>query len=77
VSLVLFLLVMTGSILAIIEAPIVIKYFNDIGCKLSAIIDDMAYGRISPTVDNRFFVGLDPLKKELEDFDSHINTFFS
>ncbi len=52
---------MAGTILALISAPDIVNYYNDIGCKLSGIIDDTINGRLSPTVNNRFFIGLNPL----------------
>jgi len=47
------------------------------GCKLLSIGDDMLYGRLSPTVNNRFFVGLTPLGTDLTTFKTALNTIWS
>lgn len=39
----------------------IIKKYNDLGCKNAAIFDDMLNGKISNKVDGNFFVGLSPL----------------
>jgi hypothetical protein len=52
------MIVCVGGLIALIEAPLIIKKLNDVGCKKAAIFDDMLYGRISPSVGGRFFVGL-------------------
>lgn len=78
ISLVLYLIVCVGGLIALIEAPLIIKKFSDVGCKKAAMFDDMLNGRISPTVDGRFFVGLEPLRNELNIFNgTKIATFFS
>lgn len=49
---------MVGGILGIYKGADIVYSFNDVGCKTAAVADDTMYGRLSPTVENRFFVGL-------------------
>ena len=42
-----------------------------------AVADDTLYGRISPTDDSIFFVGIVPLDGELDSFNSGLNTYFT
>lgn len=72
------MVVCIGGLIALIEAPMIIKKYNDFGCKNAAVFDDMLYGRVSKSVDGRFFVGLEPFRGELGTFSSaKISTFFS
>lgn len=77
-SLLLYIIVCVGGLIALIEAPEIIKKYNDVGCKKAAIFDDLLYGRMSASTEGRFFVGLEPLRNELDIFNSSkIATFFS
>lgn len=55
----------------------IVNNFNDIGCKLTSIGDDILNGRLSPTVSNRFFVGITPLAADLSSFNSNFNTIWT
>lgn len=60
-SLIFYIIILTGGIIGLIEGPMIIKKYNDLGCKNAAIFDDLLNGRISGKVDGKFFVGLSPL----------------
>ena len=68
---------MAGAILGLIKGVQIVKYFNDVGCKTAAVADDTLYGRLSPTVENRFFVGLSPYSTDLTTFNSTFNTIWT
>ena len=68
---------MAGGILGIIRGADIIYYFNDIGCKTSALSDDTINGRMSPTVEDRFFVGLSPFSTDLSSFNSSFDTIWT
>jgi hypothetical protein len=72
-----YLLVLGGGIIGIIQGPDIVYYFNDVGCKTSALADDLLNGRISPSVDGRFFVGIAPLKTDLGIFQTSYNTIWT
>ena len=72
-----YLLILTGAMLGIIKGADIVYYYNDIGCKTAAVADDTLYGRLSPTVDNRFFVGLSPFSTDLGTFNSTFNTIWT
>jgi hypothetical protein len=72
-----FIVISVGASAALFGGPDVTNHVNNIGCRLTAVIDDTLNGRISPSDDSVFFVGLTPLKSELTDFNSKIDTFFS
>lgn len=55
-----YLIVLIGSAIALVEGPDVTNYFNNFGCRTLAVADDTLYGRISPSDDTVFFVGLKP-----------------
>lgn len=57
-----YLLVTVGAAAALAGGPDIVYYYNNIGCQISAVIDDTLYGTISPSNDAIFFVGLTPLK---------------
>lgn len=42
-----------------------------------ALADDMYYGRLSPTVANRFFTGLNPFSTDLTSFKTNFNTIWT
>jgi hypothetical protein len=63
--------------LAITQGTQIILNFNDIGCKLTAIADDIVYGKVSTTVDNRFFSGLSPYAADLTTFKAGFNTIWT
>ena len=68
---------MVGAILGLIKGVDIVYYFNDVGCKTSAVADDTLYGRLSPTVENRFFVGLSPFKNDLTTFNGSFSTIWT
>jgi hypothetical protein len=72
-----YLVITVGSAGALAGGPDVTNYVNNIGCRLIAVADDTLNGRISPSDDSVFFVGLTPLKSEFTDFSTKLNTFFS
>ena len=72
-----YLVISVGAAGALAGGPDIINYVNNIGCRLTAVADDTLHGRISPSDDSVFFVGLTPLKSEFTDFASKLNTFFS
>jgi hypothetical protein len=76
-ALLLYLGIAIGAILGLMKGADIIYYFNDIGCKTAAVADDTLNGRLSPTVDNRFFVGLTPLSTDLTSFNSTFNTIWA
>jgi len=55
----------------------IINYFSDVGCKLTAIPDDLLYGRISPSVSGRFFTGISPFATDLSSFKTNFNTIWT
>jgi len=57
----LYSLVAITSIVGLLIAADFINHYNNVGCRFVAVFDDTEYGRISPTVNGRFFVGLNPL----------------
>ena len=57
-----YILIVTGSSAALYSGPDITNHMNNFGCKLTAVLDDTINGRISPTNDAVFFVGLSPLK---------------
>jgi|JI8StandDraft_1071087.scaffolds.fasta_scaffold1498200_1 hypothetical protein len=57
-----YLTISTGAAVALAGGPDITNYVNNIGCRLTALIDDTLNGRISPENDTIFFVGLTPLK---------------
>lgn len=72
-----YLVISIGAAAALAGGPDVTNHVNNIGCRLVAVADDTINGRISPTDDTVFFVGLGPLKTEFVDFGAKLNTFFS
>lgn len=76
-SIILYLAVILGGIFGIIKGVNFVYYFNDVGCKTIAVADDTLHGRISPTVENRFFVGLSPFSTDLASFNSSFNTIWT
>lgn len=50
---------------------------NDVGCKMVAVADDIVYGRLSPTVSNRFFSGLNPFATDLTSYKNSFNTIWT
>lgn len=72
-----YLVVLAGAVLAVIQGPDIVNYFNDFGCKTVSIGDDLIYGRISSNVENRFFVGLSPFSTDLASFQSNFNTIWT
>ena len=72
-----YLVICVGASAALAGGPEITNYVNNIGCRLTAVADDTLNGRISPTDDSVFFVGLSPLKSEFGDFSLKLNTFFS
>lgn len=77
-SLIFYIIVFVGGIMGLIDGPMIIKKYNDFGCKNAAIFDDALNGRISGEVDGKFFVGLSPLNNELLVFNnSKLTTFYS
>jgi hypothetical protein len=72
-----YLAVAGAGIIAIVQGSNIILYFNDIGCKITAIGDDFVNGRLSPTVENRFFTGLSPFSTDLTSFKTNFNTIWT
>lgn len=70
-------MVLVGGILAIMKGADIINYFSDVGCKLTAIPDDLLYGRISPSVSGRFFTGISPYAADLSSFKTSFNTIWT
>lgn len=66
-----------GSAAALSGGPDITNHINNIGCRITALADDTLYGRVSPSNDANFFVGIVPLSSEFTDFQSKYNTFFS
>jgi hypothetical protein len=62
--------------MGILHGSDIVYSFNDVGCKITAIGDDILNGRLSPTVENRFFVGITPLSTDLSTFNSDFNTIW-
>lgn len=77
ITILIFIFIVTGSAAALYRGPDLTNHFNNFGCKLTAILDDTLNGRISPSDDTKFFVGISPLKDELTTFNGSFNTFFS
>jgi len=75
-AIVFYLVVLAGGIIGSIHGTDIVYNFNDIGCKMTAIGDDILNGRLSPTVANRFFVGIAPLATDLSSFNSSFNTMW-
>jgi len=71
-----YLLVVAGGAIAVLNAPDIVNYWNDVGCKGAALGDDLVNGRMSPSVQNRFFVGLVPLSTALTAYRTDLGTFF-
>ena len=76
-SVIFYLLVAVGSLLAVINASDIVRYYNDIGCKGASLADDIVNGRLSDTVDDRFFVGLTALESALTTYQTDLNTFWT
>lgn len=57
-----YLTITVGAGMALAGGPDITNYVNNIGCRLTAVIDDTQYGRISSDNNSVFFVGLTPLK---------------
>ena len=72
-----YLLVCVSAAAALSGGPNVTNDYSNIGCQVMAVADDTLNGRISPTDDSAFFVGISPLYSELTSFDSGLNTFFT
>ena len=72
-----YLVVLVGSLLAVISASDIVRYYNDVGCKGASLADDIINGRLSPTVDNRFFAGLTALSTALTTYQTDISTFWA
>ena len=70
-------MVLIGGILAIMKGADIINYFSDVGCKLTAIPDDLLYGRISPSVSCRFFTGISPFATDLSSFKTNFNAIWT
>jgi hypothetical protein len=68
---------MAGAIMGAAHGTDIVYSFNDIGCRLTSIGDDILNGRLSPTVANRFFVGITPLATDLASFSSSFNTIWT
>ena len=77
VSIVFYLIVVIGSLLAVISAPDIVNYYNDVGCKGASLPDDIINGRLSPTVEDRFFAGLTALSTALTTYQTDISTFWA
>lgn len=77
ISVICYLAIMAGGILGIIQGSNIINAFNDVGCKTAALGDDILYGRLSPTVENRFFTGIAPLSTDLVSYNSSFNTIWT
>lgn len=77
VSVLCYLMVLIGGILAIMEGADIINYISDVGCKITAIPDDILYGRLSPTVSGRFFTGISPFSADLTSFKTNFNTIWT
>ena len=71
-----YLVVVIGGVLAAINGSAIVKHWSDIGCKGAALADDIINGRLSPTVDDRFFVGISPLSSALTTYQTDIDTFW-
>lgn len=77
-SLIFYIIVLVGGIIGLIDGSVLVKKYNDLGCKNAAIFDDILNGRISGEVEGKFFVGLSPLSNELTVFNnSKLSTFYS
>ena len=72
-----YLLIVIGSAAALSGGPDITNYYSNIGCKLMSVADDTLYGRISPTDDSTFFVGIVPLSSELLIFQGDLTTYFT
>lgn len=46
-SLALYLIILVGALIALVDGPNIVKRYNDLGCKNAAIFDDLLYGRLS------------------------------
>lgn len=57
-----YLVVCIGSAAALAGGPDIVYHYNNIGCRMAAVADDTLYGRISPSDDSVFYIGLTPLK---------------
>ena len=71
------MIIITGSAAAVYAGTDITNYFSNVGCRVTAVLDDTINGRISPSDDRVFFVGLSPLKDELTTFNGSYATFFS
>ena len=76
-TIVFYIVVAVGGIIAVMGGPNIVLYFNDVGCKMTAIGDDLVNGRLSSTVANRFFTGLSPFSTDLTSFISSFNTIWT
>ena len=76
-SVLFFTSIMIGGLLGIIKGVDIVYYFNDVGCKTASVADDTIYGRLSPTVENRFFTGLSPFSTDIASFNSSFNTIWT
>lgn len=57
-----YLLITIGSAAALFTGPDITNHVNGVGCRITAVVDDTLNGRISPSNDSIFFVGITPLK---------------
>jgi hypothetical protein len=64
-------------VLAVLQGPDIVLYFNDIGCKMTAVADDIVNGRLSPSVSTRFFTGLSPFSTDLGTLIGSFNTIWT
>ena len=63
-----------GGIIAVMGGPNIVLYFNDVGCKMTSVGDDIVNGRLSSAVANRFFTGLSPFATDLTSYIASFNT---
>lgn len=71
------MVVAAGGALAITQGSQIVMNFNDIGCKMMAVADDTVYGKLSTTVPNRFFSGLNPFGTDLNSYKTSFNTIWT
>lgn len=72
VLIVALLLMIIASIIGITRAGDVEKSYQAVGCSAAITFDDIANGNISST--GKFFIGLNPLMKGLNDLKTNKNT---
>lgn len=60
-SIITYLLIVVSASAALAGGPNITNDVNNVGCQLMAVADDTLNGRISPTDEDVFFVGINPL----------------